>query len=69
VIAEVISVETKPRIERSDGSDVLPLEERIRFRARELYVGRGNESGSEMDDWLQAEEELSAAEEERVLRD
>lgn len=69
MIAEVISVETKPRIERSDGSDVLPLEERIRLRAHELYIGRGNESGSELDDWLQAEEELSAAEEERVLRD
>jgi hypothetical protein len=36
----------------------LPLEERIRRRAYELYVERGNESGSELDDWLQAEEEV-----------
>lgn len=36
----------------------LPLEERIRRRAYELYVQRGNESGSELDDWLQAEEEV-----------
>jgi hypothetical protein len=35
----------------------LPLEERIRRRAYELYVERGNQSGSEADDWLQAEEE------------
>ena len=62
-------METKPRMKRSVGSEALPLEERIRLRAHELYVDRGNESGSEMDDWLQAEEELSAAEEERVERD
>ena len=33
------------------------------MRAYELYVLRGNESGSEMDDWLQAEEEIQDAEE------
>ena len=41
----------------------LPLEERIRLRAYELYVQRGNESGSELEDWLQAEEEIQTAEE------
>lgn len=41
----------------------LPLEERIQKRAHELYVSRGNESGSELDDWLQAEEEARAYEE------
>ena len=44
-------------------SETLPLEERIRSRAYELYVHRGNQSGSEMDDWLQAEEEIRRAEE------
>jgi hypothetical protein len=34
------------------------LEERIRRRAYDLYVERGNQSGSAMDDWLQAEEEI-----------
>ena len=33
-------------------------------RAYELYVLQGNESGSELDDWLQAEDELRDAEEE-----
>jgi hypothetical protein len=42
----------------------LSLEERIRQRAYELYVLRGNESGSELDDWLQAEEEICQAREE-----
>jgi hypothetical protein len=32
----------------------LSLEERIQRRAYELYVLRGNQSGSELDDWLQA---------------
>jgi len=41
----------------------LPLEEQIRRRAYELYVQRGCESGSEFEDWLQAEEEIQAAEE------
>ncbi len=41
----------------------LSLEERIQRRAYELYVQRGNESGSELDDWLQAEEEIRRAKE------
>lgn len=36
----------------------LPIEEHVRQRAYELYVERGNESGSELDDWLQAEDEI-----------
>jgi hypothetical protein len=62
-------VETKPLVKHSSGSDALPLEERVRLRAHQLYIERGNQSGSEMDDWLQAEEELSAAQEELVERD
>ncbi len=44
----------------------LSLEERVEMRAYELYVLRGNESGSEMDDWLQAEDEIRDAEEQSV---
>jgi len=36
----------------------LPLEERIRQRAHEIYLERGGEDGSEMEDWLQAEQEI-----------
>ena len=43
--------------------ETLPLEERIRRRAHELYVQCGNLSGSEMDDWFQAEEEIRRAKE------
>ena len=47
-------------------SESLPLEERVRRRAYELYVQRGNESGSELDDWFQAEEEIRRAREEAI---
>lgn len=47
----------------------LPVEERVRQRAYELYVERGNESGSELDDWIQAEEEtLEAGDQEGDLK-
>ena len=41
----------------------LSLEERIQRRAYELYVQNGNQSGSELDDWLQAEEEIRRVQE------
>ena len=50
----------KPAIE------MLSLEQRVQRRAYELYIERGNESGSELDDWLQAEEEIRRAEEESL---
>jgi hypothetical protein len=47
----------------------LPLEEQIRRRAYELYIRRGKQSGAELDDWLQAEEEiLMAREQSRTQR-
>lgn len=39
-------------------TETLPLEEQIRRRAYDLYVDRASQSGSEIDDWLQAEEEI-----------
>ena len=47
-----------PAPAREVPTEALPLEERIQRRAYELYVLRGNQSGSELDDWLQAEEEV-----------
>jgi hypothetical protein len=37
---------------------VQPSDHDIRYRAYEIYVARGEESGRELDDWLQAEREL-----------
>ena len=51
-------------VEAAPGArEEFPLEERVQMRAYELYVLRGNESGSELDDWLQAEDEIRDAEE------
>lgn len=36
--------------------------EKIRRRAHELYLQRGSQPGSELDDWLRAEEEIRQAE-------
>ena len=49
---------------KEPSTEKLSLEEQIRRRAYELYVQRGNQSGSEFDDWLQAEEEIRRAREE-----
>jgi hypothetical protein len=34
------------------------LDERIRQRAYEIYLQRGNQPGMEVDDWLRAEQEI-----------
>jgi hypothetical protein len=47
-------------------NETLSLEERVRRRAYELYVQRGNRSGSELNDWLQAEGEVRRAQERAI---
>ena len=44
----------------------IELEEQIRFRAYELYEQRGGEHGNDLDDWLQAELELTQRKPEKV---
>ena len=46
--------------------ETLPLEERIQRRAYELHIQRGSQPGSELDDWLQAEDEIRSAEEQAI---
>jgi hypothetical protein len=55
-----------PARAKEDPMEALPLEERTRRRAYELYIQRGSQSGSELDDWLQAEEEIQQAQEEAI---
>jgi Protein of unknown function (DUF2934) len=49
-----------PALARAKETPIEPLslEERIRRRAYELYVQRGGQPGSALDDWLQAEKEI-----------
>ena len=37
---------------------ILSFEERVRHRAHTLYLQRGDNSGSPLDDWLMAEKEI-----------
>ena len=46
--------------------DSLSFEERIRRRAYELYLQRGNEPGTELDDWLRAEKEILRTREDAI---
>jgi hypothetical protein len=51
------STSTQPvALEVSAGNTV--LDEEIRRRAYEIYLERGEQSGRDLDDWLQAEREL-----------
>ena len=38
-----------------------PAEEQVRIRAYEIYLERAGSYGSDVDDWLQAEAEVKAA--------
>jgi len=48
-------------------TDSLSREERVRRRAQELYRLRGDRSGSAVNDWLRAEEEIRRAVEEQAV--
>ena len=56
-LREVNFMPATARIKESPSE--ISIEDRIRRRAFELYVQRGSESGSELDDWLQAEDETT----------
>jgi hypothetical protein len=44
----------------SDANDSrIEIEEEIRLRAYEIYLERGAQAGLELEDWLQAERELT----------
>jgi hypothetical protein len=47
---------------------VQPCDNDIRYRAYEIYIARGEQPGSDLDDWLQAERELGAPAESTALR-
>jgi hypothetical protein len=61
-VKQMKSAESHPNSETE--SDVtqseVDLQEQIRCRAYELYEQRGKEAGHAIDDWLQAETEMTA---------
>jgi hypothetical protein len=47
-------------VEEREGLHYSTREQEIRDRAYEIYVQRGGQPGYEVDDWLQAERELTS---------
>ena len=56
--SEATDTSTKPRSSGRAKRSVEPSHDDIRRRAYERYLERGGGPGSEVDDWLQAEQEL-----------
>jgi hypothetical protein len=46
------------RVKLAATTETLIIKEEIRRRAYELFEARGGEDGHELEDWLQAEEEI-----------
>jgi hypothetical protein len=46
-------------VEETEGLVHLAHEQQIRIRAHEIYLHRGGQPGYELEDWLQAERELT----------
>ena len=47
-----------PQTSESLQMESLPLEERIRQRAHEIWLQNGGQTGTDLIDWLEAEKEL-----------
>jgi hypothetical protein len=60
-MAAQASILSKKQQNRRTEQALTPAQEQIRTRAYQIYLQRGGQSGSEIEDWLQAEAELSAA--------
>ena len=52
--------EVDPVTEREASTQTATIEEAIAMRAYEIYLDRGKTDGNDVDDWLQAENELRA---------
>ncbi|HEV2112724.1 MAG TPA: DUF2934 domain-containing protein [Terriglobales bacterium] len=67
-VSKVTSIESRPPASAhttADANAQYAIEERIRFRAYELYEERGRHDGFADQDWLRAEAELRPAAEKR----
>jgi hypothetical protein len=53
------TVTPKKSVQKPESANI-PVQERIRQRAYDLYLQRGGADGSADDDWLQAETEMAA---------
>lgn len=59
--SKATALQEPPVTEKAVRTLARPTEQDIAFRAHEIFLKRGATPGSELDDWLQAERELTAA--------
>ena len=60
IIGHTASAQPETAIEERDGLLHATREQEIRIRAYEIYLQRGGQPGHELEDWLQAESELTS---------
>ena len=63
---ETLKSPTGPIQPRAENINHAPGLEEIRLRAYEIHLQRGGFPGNEVDDWLQAENEIGAVAAERI---
>jgi len=59
VIGRTDPLGSETAVEETEGLVHLTHEQQIRIRAYEIYLDRGGQPGYELEDWLQAERELT----------
>jgi hypothetical protein len=59
IIGSTDPTEPVMTVEEREGLPPSSREQQIRNRAYEIYLQRGGQSGYELEDWLQAERELT----------
>jgi Protein of unknown function (DUF2934) len=60
VISRTERTQAEAGVEKSEGSVHSAREQEIRIRAYEIYLQRGGQPGHDVEDWLQAESELTS---------
>jgi hypothetical protein len=59
--SKATTLQAPPATDKAVRTAALPTEQQIAFRAHQIFLERGGTPGSDLDDWLQAERELTAA--------
>ncbi len=59
--SKVTTLQAPPATDKAVRTASLPTEQQIACRAHQIFLERGATPGLEVDDWLQAERELTAA--------
>jgi hypothetical protein len=59
--SKVTTLQAPPATDKAVRTTSIPTEQQIAFRAHQIFLERGATPGLELDDWLQAERELTAA--------